>query len=152
MRRVRAGAQEVKTAVIGAGQKGECDMEIHESAEDYLETILILKERTGQVRSIDIATEMNYSKPSISVAMKKLRENGYIRMDREGFIELTDSGYAIASDIYNRHQVLTHFFVSLGVDEKTAAEDACKIEHDLSAQTFEKIVEHAAKFTDADTH
>lgn len=120
-------------------------MEIHESAEDYLETILILKERIGQVRSIDIATEMNYTKPSISVAMKKLRENGYILVDKDGFITLTDSGHKIASDIYNRHQVLTNFFVSLGVDKKTAAEDACKIEHDLSAQTFEKIKEHAEK-------
>lgn len=126
-------------------------MSIHESAEDYLETILILKERIGQVRSIDIATEMNYSKPSISVAMKKLRENGYIQVDGEGFIELTDAGYAIASDIYNRHRVLTDFFVSLGVDENTAAEDACKIEHDLSAQTFEKIMEHAARFTRKET-
>lgn len=120
-------------------------MEIHESAEDYLETILILKERIGQVRSIDIATEMNYTKPSISVAMKKLRENGYILVDKDGFITLTDSGHKIASDIYNRHQVLTNFFVSLGVDAKTATEDACKIEHDLSAQTFEKIKEHAEK-------
>lgn len=120
-------------------------MEIHESAEDYLETILILKERSGQVRSIDIATEMNYSKPSISVAMKKLRENGYIQMDHDGYITLTDSGYAIASNIYDRHKVLTAFFISLGVDEKTAAEDACRIEHDLSAVTYEKIREHALK-------
>ena len=120
-------------------------MEIHESAEDYLETILILKERSGQVRSIDIATEMNYSKPSISVAMKKLRENGYIQMDPDGYITLTDSGYAIASNIYDRHKVLTAFFVSLGVDEKTAAEDACRIEHDLSPVTYEKIREHALK-------
>lgn len=118
-------------------------MEIHQSAEDYLETILILRERIGQVRSIDIATEMNYSKPSISVAMKKLRENGYIQVDGDGFITLTDSGYEIASNIYNRHQVLTDFFVSLGVDEKIAAEDACRIEHDLSEETFEKIREHA---------
>ena len=118
-------------------------MEIHESAEDYLETILILKERIGQVRSIDIATEMNYSKPSISVAMKKLRENGYIQVDKDGFITLTDSGRKIAVNIYNRHRVLTDFFVSLGVDEKVAAEDACKVEHDLSEETFEKIKEHA---------
>lgn len=118
-------------------------MEIHESAEDYLETILILKERIGQVRSIDIATEMNYSKPSISVAMKKLRESGYIQVDKDGFITLTDSGYEIATNIYNRHRVLTDFFVSLGVDEKVAAEDACKVEHDLSEETFERIAEHA---------
>ena len=121
------------------------NMKIHDSAEDYLETILILKERTGQVRSIDIATEMNYSKPSISVAMKKLRENGYIVVDKDGFITLTDAGYAIASNIYNRHRVLTAFFISLGVNEKTAAEDACKIEHDLSEETFEKIRQHAMR-------
>lgn len=120
-------------------------MEIHESAEDYLETILILKERSGQVRSIDIATEMNYTKPSISVAMKKLRENGYIEVDKDGFITLTASGYEIASNIYNRHKVLTDFFISLGVDQKVAAEDACKIEHDLSDETFEKIRAHAEK-------
>ena len=120
-------------------------MEIHESAEDYLETILILKERSGQVRSIDIATEMNYTKPSISVAMKKLRENGFIEVDKDGFITLTASGYEIASNIYNRHKVLTDFFISLGVDQKVAAEDACKIEHDLSDETFEKIREHAEK-------
>ncbi|MDE7132438.1 MAG: metal-dependent transcriptional regulator [Lachnospiraceae bacterium] len=120
-------------------------MEIHESAEDYLETILILKERSGQVRSIDIATEMNYSKPSISVAMKKLRENGYIQVNKDGYITLTDTGYAIASDIYDRHKVLTAFFVSLGVNEKTAAADACRIEHDLSPETYEKIREHALK-------
>ena len=118
-------------------------MEIHESAEDYLETILILKERSGQVRSIDIATEMNYTKPSISVAMKKLRENGYIEVDKDGFITLTASGYEIASNIYNRHKVLTDFFISLGVDQRVAAEDACKIEHDLSEETFEKIRAHA---------
>ncbi|MBD5475759.1 MAG: metal-dependent transcriptional regulator [Lachnospiraceae bacterium] len=120
-------------------------MEIHESSEDYLETILILKERTGQVRSIDIATEMNYSKPSISVAMKKLRENGYIEVDQSGFITLTESGYEIASSIYDRHKVLTNFFISLGVNEKTAAEDACRIEHDLSPETYEKIKAHALK-------
>lgn len=120
-------------------------MEIHESSEDYLETILILKERTGQVRSIDIATEMNYSKPSISVAMKKLRENGYIVVDKDGFITLTDSGYEIASSIYDRHKLLTKFFISLGVDAEVAAVDACKIEHDLSEETFQKIREHALK-------
>ena len=120
-------------------------MEIHESAEDYLETILILKERSGQVRSIDIATEMNYTKPSISVAMKKLRENGYIEVDKDGFITLTASGYEIASNIYNRHKVLTDFFISLGVDQNVGAEDACKIEHDLSDETFEKIRTHAEK-------
>ena len=120
-------------------------MEIHQSAEDYLETILILKERTGQVRSIDIATELNYSKPSISVAMKKLRENGYIEVDKEGSITLTASGYEIASNIYDRHKLLTNFFIALGVNEKTAAQDACKVEHDLSEETFARIREHALK-------
>ncbi len=120
-------------------------MEIHQSAEDYLETILILKERIGQVRSIDIVNEMQFSKPSISVAMKKLRENGYIEMNRDGYIELTPSGYTIASNIYGRHKLLTNFFISLGVNEETAAADACKIEHDLSEETFERIREHALK-------
>lgn len=126
-------------------------MEIHESAEDYLETILVLRERTGQVRSIDIATEMNYSKPSISVAMRKLRENGYIEVDRDGFITLTASGSKIASNIYDRHKILTRFFMALGVDEKTAAEDACRVEHDLSEETFEKIHVYASNHLFNDT-
>ncbi|WOC31494.1 MULTISPECIES: metal-dependent transcriptional regulator [Caproicibacterium] len=118
-------------------------MQIHESAEDYLESILMLKEKQGVVRSIDIVNKTGYSKPSISVAMKHLRENGYITMDKEGFISLTASGMAIASEIYTRHRVLTKLLVSLGVDEKTAAEDACRVEHDLSEVSFEKIKEHA---------
>ncbi len=118
-------------------------MEIHQSSEDYLETILILKERRGAVRSIDIVNEMQFSKPSISVAMKKLRENGYIEMDRDGYITLTPAGYQIASNIYERHKLLTQFFVSLGVNPQTAAEDACRVEHDLSEETFEKIRSHA---------
>lgn len=117
-------------------------MELRESAEDYLETILKLKERIGLVRSIDIVNEMQFSKPSISVAMKKLRENGYIEMDHEGYITLTDSGRRIAERIYERHKLLTRFFVYLGVDEKTAAADACKVEHDLSEETFARIREH----------
>ncbi len=120
-------------------------MEIHESAEDYLETILKLKERRGQVRSIDIVNEMGYSKPSISVAMKHLRENGYITMDADGYITLTKPGMEIAQRIYTRHKLLTKFLVSLGVTEATAAKDACKIEHDLSDETFEKLKEHAKK-------
>ena len=120
-------------------------MSIHESGEDYLETILVLKERLGMVRSIDIVNEMQFTKPSVSVAMKKLRENGLITMSKEGFITLTDEGYKIASTIYNRHKLLTKFFVTLGVDEQVAAADACKIEHDISQETFEKIVEHARR-------
>lgn len=118
-------------------------MQIYQSAEDYLEAILMLKERLGQVRSIDIVNELGYSKPSISVAMKKLRENGYLTMDGEGFITLTESGLAIAQRVYSRHRLLTEFFISLGVGAQTAAADACKIEHDLSEETFEKIKAHA---------
>ena len=117
-------------------------MEIHESAEDYLETILILKQRLGEVRSIDIVNEMHFSKPSVSVAMKKLRENGYIEMNKEGYINLTDLGHKVASNIYERHTLLTKFFTMLGVSEDIAAADACKIEHDLSEETFIKIKDH----------
>ena len=115
---------------------------IHKSAEDYLESILILRERIGQVRSIDIVNEMEVTKSSVSIAMKKLRENGYILTDRDGYITLTEQGYAVASRIYERHKVLTALLISIGVDEETAAADACKIEHDLSDQTFAKIKEH----------
>ena len=118
-------------------------MKIYESAEDYLEAILMLKERLGVVRSIDIVNELNVSKPSVSVAMKKLRENGYIHMDGEGFITLLPQGMEIASRVYDRHRLLTQFFVRLGVSENVAAADACKIEHDLSDETFQKIKDHA---------
>lgn len=114
-------------------------MNIHASAEDYLETILVLKQRMGDVRSIDIVNELNYSKPSVSIAMKKLRENGYIEVDGGGYISLTDKGLEIANSIYTRHKVLTQFLVSLGVSEETAADDACKIEHQLSDESFERI-------------
>ena len=118
-------------------------MNIHESAEDYLEKILMLQEQKGSVRSIDIAVAMGFSKPSVSVAMKNLRENGYISMDADGFIKLEAPGMEIAQRIYGRHRLLTHFFVQLGVDEAIAAEDACKAEHILSEQTLEKIREYA---------
>lgn len=114
-------------------------MELHESAEDYLETILVLFERNGQVRSIDIVNEMNFSKPSISIAMKKLRENGYIRMDVNGLITLTDEGREIAERIYSRHKLLTKVLEAIGIDEKKAEEEACKIEHDIDDETYEKI-------------
>ena len=117
-------------------------MELHESSEDYLETILMLKERLGKVRSIDIATDLGYSKPSISIAMKKLRENGYIDMDEENYITLTESGAKVAKRIYNRHQILTKFLESFGVSTRTAEEDACKIEHDLSEESFRRIKEY----------
>lgn len=120
-------------------------MNIHESAEDYLETILMLQEKKGSVRSIDIAVAMNFSKPSVSVAMKNLRENGYISVDGDGYISLEPPGMAIASRIYGRHKTLTQFFVALGVDPEIAAKDACKVEHDLSEETFQKLVEHTRR-------
>lgn len=116
-------------------------MVIHESAEDYLESILVLRERRGQVRSIDVVNELGYSKPSVSIAMKKLRESGYISMDTDGSITLNESGLEIASRIYGLHKTITRFFVLLGVDPAVAAEDACKVEHDLSDETFSRLKE-----------
>lgn len=120
-------------------------MKIQESAENYLESILILKQRKGQVRSIDIVNELEFSKPSVSVAMKNLRENGYIQMDPEGFISLTEKGQAIADKIYERHTLFTEWLMSLGVDQKTAVEDACRIEHVISEKSFHAIKQHAEK-------
>ena len=117
-------------------------MEIHQSAEDYLEAILIIKERKGYVRSIDVANQLDVSKPSVSYATKRLRENGYITFNEDGMISLTDSGLEIASKIYTRHKVLSDFFVRLGVDAEVAAEDACKIEHDISDASFAQIKKH----------
>ena len=118
-------------------------MKIKESAENYLETILMLEKRKGAVRSIDIATALEYSKPSVSVAMKNLRENGYIETSSDGYITLTDKGREIAAEMYERHTMITRWLVSLGVPEDVAADDACKIEHVLSAETFEAIKRHA---------
>lgn len=120
-------------------------MNIHESAEDYLEKILMLQEQKGSVRSIDIAVAMGFSKPSVSVAMKNLRENGYISMDADGFIKLEAAGMEIAQRIYGRHRKLTAFFVALGVDPETASKDACKVEHDLSEETYSKMIAFAEK-------
>ncbi len=116
-------------------------MKIQESAENYLEMILILTNRLGQVRSIDIANEMNFSKPSVSIAMKNLRTNGYIDVDNKGHIKLTDKGLEIANDVYERHKLLTKFLAYIGVNEETARKDACKIEHDLSDETVVKLRE-----------
>lgn len=118
-------------------------MNIHESAEDYLEAILILRERQGAVRSIDVVHQLELTKPSVSVAMKRFRENGYIEMDADGFITLLPPGEEIAQRIYGRHKLLTRFLMALGVSEEVAAADACKMEHDLSDETFEKIRVHA---------
>ena len=117
-------------------------MKIQKSAEDYLETILILYNRRGTVHAIDIANELSFSKPSVSVAMKNLRENGYITVSPEGYIHLTESGLEVAEKIYERHTILSNWLTMLGVDPRVAAEDACKIEHDVSAESFEAIKRH----------
>lgn len=114
-------------------------MKILESAENYLETILVLQERKGSVRSIDIVNELGFSKPSVSVAMKNLRENGFIEVDKEGHITLSDSGIAVAKKVYERHEILTECLVKIGVGAETAAEDACRIEHIISEETFEAL-------------
>ena len=120
-------------------------MNIHESAEDYLERILMLRLKNGMVRSIDIVRDLDYSKPSVSVAMKRLRENGYIEMDAEGYITLLPPGLEIAQNIYARHKLLTEFLVQLGVSPEIAAVDACKIEHDISQETYQKILEESRR-------
>ena len=125
-------------------------MRVYESAEEYLEAILVIGQRRGVVRSIDIANELGFSKPSVSVAMKKLRESGRIEMDPDGFIRLLPAGREIAEHIYERHRTLTDFFVYLGVDEETASADACRVEHDLSAETFARIKEHVRRTMAAD--
>ena len=117
-------------------------MKIQKSAEDYLETMLMLKEKNGYIRSIDIARHMDVTKPSVSYATKRLRENGYIDMDNDGLILLTDAGMEIANKIYERHKMLSRFLIMLGLDPELAEEDACKIEHDISNETFEAICDH----------
>lgn len=119
-------------------------MKTHESAENYLETILILSHRKPEVHSIDIANELDFSKPSVSVAMKNLRSKDLIIMDEDGHIHLTPSGLAIAAKIYERHTLLSKLLVMLGVNEKTAIEDACRMEHVISEESFEAIKEHVA--------
>ena len=110
-----------------------------ESLEDYLETILMLQKSKGQVRSIDIANEMNFTKPSVSVAMKNLREKGYITMDSTGYITLTEAGRQRAEDVLERHTILADLLMRIGVNKETALADACKVEHDLSEESFEAI-------------
>lgn len=118
---------------------------IYESAENYLETILIIKERTGNVRSIDIVRELGFSKPSVSVAMKNLKEKKLITIDDAGGITLTKEGLAIASEVYERHKVLSGALIELGVSEETAVDDACRIEHYISSESFDKIKEYIEK-------
>ena len=121
-------------------------MKMNESAENYLETILILSKQLPVVRSVDIANELDFKKSSISVAMKNLRTNGYILVSNAGFITLTDSGREIAEKIYERHELLSKWLIALGVDEKTATEDACRIEHYISDTTFDAIKAHMLKY------
>lgn len=117
-------------------------MKLHESAENYLETILMLSQRGENVRSVDVANELQFARPSVSVAMKNFRENGLIEVDGAGHLHLTEAGMEIAGRVYERHRVLSDCLIMLGVNEKTAREDACKIEHDLSEESFEKLKEH----------
>lgn len=121
-------------------------MKIHESAENYLEAILMIKNKKGYVRSIDIANMLGFTKPSVSVAMKNFREEAYIKIDEDGGITLTEKGLEIAERVYERHQIIAKALMALGVDEDTAYEDSCKIEHDISEQSFEKIKQHLAKY------
>lgn len=116
-----------------------------ESVEDYLETILILNKSLVNVRSIDIANELNYSKPSVSVAMKNLRQKGYVTVSGEGFILLTEEGRALAETVYERHSILSQWLIRLGVPPETAIADACKMEHDMSAESFEAVKAYLLK-------
>ena len=118
-------------------------MALHQSGEDYLEAILVLQEKKGNVHSIDVAQHLGYTKPSISRAMSILRASGYITMEKDGRLELTESGLKVAQEIYERHRLLTNWLIRLGVSPAVAAEDACKIEHYLSEETFRKIKQHA---------
>lgn len=118
-------------------------MPIQESGEMYIETIYVLSKRSGAIRSIDICEEMGYSKPSVSRAIGILKSNKYIEVDKKGFITLTETGKALAEKIYERHTIITRFLVSLGVDEATASEDACKMEHIISDASFEAIKKRA---------
>lgn len=124
-------------------------MKIQESAENYLEVILMLTERNGAVRSIDIVNETGFTKPSISVAMKRLRENGYVEMDSQGYITFTPEGRRIAEGVYTRHRLLTKCLVALGVNPETARMDACRIEHVISQETFDRLVEHLERMRQA---
>lgn len=117
-------------------------MKIHESAENYLEAILMIQLEKGSVRSIDVAHKLAFSKPSVSRAVSLLRENGYIIMSRDGLLELTETGRSIAESIYERHVLISGWLVSLGVPADIAAEDACKMEHDISPVTFERLKDY----------
>lgn len=118
-------------------------MEILRAAEDYLEAMLMMKEKHGYIRSIDVAEQLGVTKPSVTYTTKRLKQSGHITMDKDGFITLTESGMSIASKMLDRHKTLTGFLMALGVDKETAQADACKIEHDVSQKTYEAICAHA---------
>ena len=120
-------------------------MKILRASEDYLEAMLMMKEKHGYIRSIDVAEQLGVTKPSVTYTTKRLRESGHITMDRDGLITLTESGMEIASKMLDRHKTLTRFLVAIGVDKKTAEQDACKIEHDISQQTYEAMCRHAER-------
>ena len=120
-------------------------MKIQKSSEDYLEAMLMLQKERGFIRSIDVAEHLGVTKPSVSYATKRLRENGYLNMQKDGLITLTEKGMEIAARMYERHTMLTEFLIRLGVEEKTARADACKIEHDISEETFDALCAHAGK-------
>ena len=122
-------------------------MHIHESGEMYLETIHVLSKKNGAVRSIDISEHMGYSKPSVSRAVAHLKGDGYILVDKDGYITLTESGLSVAKKIYERHTVLTQLLIRLGVSPETAASDACKIEHNISDESFEALKKHAEQYS-----
>ena len=120
-------------------------MQILRASEDYLETMLMMQQQHGYIRSIDVAEHLGVTKPSVTYATKRLRENGYITMDKDGLITLTEQGMAIAASMLDRHHTLTRFLMALGVDEETAESDACRLEHDLSQTSFDAICRHAWK-------
>lgn len=126
-------------------------MKIQESAENYLETILMLRKSKGNVRSIDIVNELGFSKPSVSVAMKHLREDGYVTVNDCGSIDLTDKGLEIARRIYERHTLLSNWLIELGVSRETALEDACRMEHVISTESFEALKKHVFRVNNSDS-
>ena len=122
-------------------------MEILRASEDYLESMLMMKNLHGYIRSIDVAEHLGVTKPSVTYATRRLKESGHITMDKDGLITLTPTGMAVASKMLDRHRTLTRFLIGLGVDAKTAEEDACKIEHDISQQSYDAICAHAMQIT-----
>ena len=123
------------------------DINSEKTTEDYLEAMLIIKNKNGEVRSVDVARQLGITKPSVTYTTKRLREKGYITMDKDNYITITESGLKIAEKIYARHNTLTELFVRLGVPEDIAAEDACKIEHDISSETFDALCRHLETYT-----